>query len=273
MDGTTLVLGGTGKTGRRVAARLQERGLPVRIGSRSGAPRFDWDERGTWPEALESVRAAYVAYHPDLAMPGAAAAITAFTELAVASGTRRLVLLSGRGEPEAERCERIVQASGVDWTIVRASWFAQNFSESHFLEPILAGEVALPVGDVEEPFVDADDVADVAVAALTDHAHAGKLYEVTGPRLWTFRQAIEEIARATGRPIRYAQVPLEDYVAGARAAGLPAGLVDLIAYLFREVLDGRNARVAAGVARALGRPPRDLSAYVAATAATGVWNA
>ncbi len=267
-----LVLGGTGKTGRRVAARMAARGLAVRIGSRAAEPPFDWEQPATWREALHGVDAAYVAYHPDLAAPGAADAIQSLTALAAASGVRRLVLLSGRGEPEAQRCEQIVRDSGLEWTLVRASWFAQNFSESYLREAVLAGEVALPVGAVGEPFVDVDDIADVAAAALTEAGHAGQLYEVTGPRLWTFAEAVAEIGRATRRSIRYVQVPPEAYAAALRDAQLPEPMVALITYLFAEVLDGRNASVADGVTRALGRPPRDFADYARDAAASGVWN-
>jgi uncharacterized protein YbjT (DUF2867 family) len=179
-----------------VVERLRTRNLPVRVGSRSGEPPFDWENPATWPGALQNVHAVYISYYPDVAAAGAVDAIRSLTELAVKSGVRRLILLSGRGEPEAERCEQLVRDSGVEWTILRASWFCQNFSENFLLEPLLAGEVALPVGHVGEPFVDADDIADVAVAALTEDGHAGRLYELTGPRLWTFAEATAEIATA-----------------------------------------------------------------------------
>jgi uncharacterized protein YbjT (DUF2867 family) len=251
---------------------MAARGLAVRIGSRTAVPRFDWEQPATWPEALHGVDAAYVAYHPDLAAPGAADAIQSLTGLAAASGVRRLVLLSGRGEPEARRCEQIVRDSGLEWTVVRASWFAQNFSEGYLLDAVLAGEMTLPVGAVGEPLVDVDDIADVAAAALTEAGHAGQLYEVTGPRLWTFAEAVAEISRATGRSIRYAQVSPEAYATALRDAQLPEPMVALITYLFAEVLDGRNASVAAGVTRALGRPPRDFTEYARDAAASGVWN-
>jgi uncharacterized protein YbjT (DUF2867 family) len=272
ISGTTLVLGGAGKTDRRVVEQLSGRNLPVRSGSRSAQPPFDWEDQATWPAVLRDTAAVYITHYPDLAAPGAAEAIQAFTSLAVGCGVRQLVLLSGRGEPEAQRCEAIVRDAGVPWTIVRASWFAQNFSEGYLLEPLLAGDVALPVGSVGEPFVDADDIADVVVAALTDDRHAGQLYEVTGPRLWTFADAVAEIGRATRRPIRYVTISSEEYAAALRAAQLPADLVALITYLFTEVLDGRNASVADGVTRALGRPPRDFADYLRDAAATGVWN-
>ncbi|MET9220147.1 NmrA family transcriptional regulator [Streptomyces sp. NPDC088197] len=268
---TVLVLGGNGKTGRRVAAGLREHGLRVRIGSRAGEPPFLWEDRGTWPKVLDGVRAAYIAYSPDLAAPEGADDVGAFAALAVELGVRRLVLLSGRGEPGALRGERAVQDSGADWTIVRSSWFAQNFSEDYLLEPVLAGEIALPAGEVGEPFVDAEDVADVAVAALTAPGHEGKVYEVTGPRLLTFGEATAEIARATGRDIRYTHLPAAEYAALLGSHGLPAELVSLLTDLFTEVLDGRNAHTADGVRQALGRPPRDFTEYALRAASEGAW--
>jgi len=269
---TTLVLGGTGKTGRRVAERLKARGLPVRVGSRSGEPPFDWEERVTWAPALRDVGSVYVSYYPDLAVPGAVEAVRSFAELAVESGVRRLVLLSGRGEEEAQRTELAVQEVGAEWTVVRCSWFSQNFSESYLLEPILGGEVVLPAGNVPEPFVDADDIADVAVAALTEDGHAGQLYELTGPRLLTFAQAVDEIAQAAGREVRYVPVSVEQYASVLAEHDVPAEFVSLLTYLFSEVLDGRNAHLTDGVQRALGREPRDFRDYARDAAATGVWN-
>jgi uncharacterized protein YbjT (DUF2867 family) len=269
----TLVLGATGKTGRRIVERLEARGLPTRAGSRSADPPFDWNDRGTWAPVLQGVGAVYISYYPDVAVPGAPDTVGAFAELAVANGVERVVLLSGRGEEEAERAERLVQTAVPSATVVRATWFSQNFSENYFVEGIQAGELALPTGDVSEPFVDADDIADVAVAALTEEGHAGQVYELTGPRLLTFEQAVAEIAEATGREIRYQRVPVDAYAAVLRQQGQPDDVVWLVTYLFREVLDGRNERLADGVQRALGREPRDFRAYVRATAATGVWDA
>lgn len=270
--GTTLVLGGTGKTGSRVAGRLEARGLQVRIGSRSGEPPFDWEDHTTWEPALGDVGAVYVAYQPDLAAPGAADAVRAFANLAVDSGVRRLVLLSGRGEPEARRGEEAVRESGAEWTVLRSSFFGQNFSESFFLGPVLGGELALPAGGVAEPFVDAEDVADAAVAALIEEGHAGELYELTGPRLLTFEEAVGEISRAAGREVRYVPVSAEEFASALRHEGVPPEVVELLVYLFAEVLDGRNACLTDGVRRALGREPRDFADYAREAAATGVWD-
>jgi uncharacterized protein YbjT (DUF2867 family) len=270
-DRMTLVLGATGKTGRRVVRRLEARGLPVRAGSRSGKPPFDWDDKATWAPALRNTAAVYITYYPDLAIPGAAATIGSFAELAVESGAGRLVLLSGRGEEEAERCEHAVRATGADWTILRSTWFSQNFSEGHLLEDTLCGEIVLPAQDVPEPFVDAEDIADIAVAALTEDGHVGQVYELTGPRLLTFAEAIAEISEAAGRKIRYVPVSAEEYASTLAGSGLPDDIVWLMNYLFTTVLDGRNAHLTDGVQRALGRQPRDFTDYVRETAATGVW--
>jgi uncharacterized protein YbjT (DUF2867 family) len=267
----TLVLGGTGKIGRRVVERLAARGLPVRVGSRSGEPPFDWDDPSTWAPVLEGVGSAYVTHYLD-ALPGAAETVGSFAELAVTSGAPRLVLLSGRGEEEAERVDEAVRASGAELTILHSTWFAQNFSENYWLEEILSGELALPAGEVPEPFVDADDIADVAVAALTDDRHIGQIYELTGPRLLTFANAVNEIGQAAGRKIRYVPVSIEGYAATAAEQGVPGDVIELLTYLFSEVLDGRNAHLADGVQRALGREPRDFGDYAREAAATGVWN-
>jgi uncharacterized protein YbjT (DUF2867 family) len=269
---TTLVLGGTGKTGRRIVDRLRAMGVTVRVGSRSEHPSFDWEDRATWAPALQGVDAAYISYYPDLAVPGATDAVRAFTEEAKAAGVTRLVLLSGRGEEEAQAAEQVVLESGIDSTCVRASWFNQNFNENYMLDSVIEGELVLPVGDVAEPFVDADDIADVAVAALTEDGHVGQIYEVTGPRLLTFAEAIGEISTALDRPIRYVQIPAEDYVAAVKEQGLPEDLIELLMYLFVTVLDGRNAYLADGVERALGRKPRDFYDFAWDAAQSGVWN-
>ncbi len=271
-EGLTLVLGGTGKTGRRIVERLASRGVPTRVGSRASDPPFDWDDQSTWDAALDGVTAAYISYAPDLAIPGATDSIRAFVERAVEYGVRRLVLLSGRGEEEAQACELIIQQPDIEWTVVRASWFSQNFSEGEFLGMVLGGEIALPAGDVPEPFVDVDDIADVAVTALTEDGHAGQVYELTGPRLLTFAEAVDEIAQATGRAIQYVQIPHEAFTAGVAELGLPEDITWMLDYLFATVLDGRNAYLADGVRQALGREPRDFAEFARQAAATGVWD-
>lgn len=270
-DGLTLVLGGTGKTGRRVVERLVNRGVETRIASRSADPSFDWNDSSTWDAVLHEVTAAYITYSPDLAIPGATDAIRVFVEKAVAQGVQRLVLLSGRGEEEAQLCERFVQDAGVEWSVVRASWFNQNFSEGEFLGMVLDGAITLPAEDIPEPFVDVDDIADVVVAALTEDGHNGEIYEVTGPRMLTFTEVAKEISRAAGREIQFIQIPKETFAAGIVESGAPEEIAWLLNYLFDTVLDGRNAYVCDGVQRALGREPIDFAEYAHRIAALGVW--
>jgi uncharacterized protein YbjT (DUF2867 family) len=272
MTNPILVLGAHGKTGRRIVERLRARDLPVRLGSRSAQPPFDWEDPSTWRPALEGTRAAYVTYFPDLAAPGAPEAVGDLAAVALDAGVERLVLLSGRGEREAQRSEEVLRRSGAAWTVVRSSFFSQNFSETHFREPLLAGELALPAGDVGEPFLDVDDIADVAVAALTEDGHEGQVYELTGPRLLTFAQAVDEIARATGRELRYTRIGLDDFAGALAQEGVPHEEVALLRYLFGEVLDGRNAYVTDGVQRALGRSPRDFAEYARVAAVSGAWD-
>ncbi|KAA3446953.1 NmrA family transcriptional regulator [Mesorhizobium sp. SARCC-RB16n] len=267
-----LILGGTGKTGRRLAERLTAHGMPVRIGSRSGTPRFDWEVPATWAPALQGAGAIYISYYPDLAVPGAAEAVGAFCRLAVANGVTRLVLLSGRGETEAQRAEDMLKASGADWTILRCAWFSQNFSEGFLIESLAEGEVALPVGNVGEPFVDAGDIADAAFAVLTEPGHLGQLYELTGPRLLSFADAVAEIAKAAGRDIRFVRISHEEFAAAVAAHELPPEFPWLLSELFTQVLDGRNESLADGIQRVLGRQPRDFSAYANETAASGIWS-
>lgn len=268
----TLVLGGKGKTGSRVVAKLQQLGWPVYIGSRSGDRPFDWDDQSNWKNAIQGIEAVYVTYYPDLTVPGAIDAIRAFTKMAVDGGVKKLVLLSGRGEAEARECEKIVMAADIDWTVIRASWFCQNFSEGYILDPIVAGHVALPVPNVPEPFIDAEDIADVAVAAITQEGHNHKLYEVTGPRLLTFQEAIEIIGRETGRTIVYDQIPMDDYKAMLKEYAVPDDFILLITFLFTELLDGRNASITHDVEKVLGRPATDFVDFAKRTAATGLWD-
>jgi uncharacterized protein YbjT (DUF2867 family) len=268
-----LVTGASGKTGTRLTRGLEARGVTVRAASRSGPVPFDWGDRSTWAAALEGAAGLSIAYAPDIAVPGAAETVEALAGAAVAAGVQRIVLLSGRGEEEAERAERLVRAAAPQATVVRASFFMQNFSESVFLEDILGGRLALPVGDVREPFVDAGDVAAAMAAALTEDGHAGRLHEVTGPRMLSFAEAIAEIAAATGRDVEYATVPAADYRAALDGAGVPDDVAGLLTYLFTEVLDGRNASLTDGVRAATGRAPRDFADYAAEVAASGAWDA
>lgn len=270
---TILVLGSNGKTGRRVAERLEKlENIKIRLGSRNAKIPFDWEKPETWEKVLENIDVVYITFQPDLAIPSATNTIEKFTNLATKSGVRKIVLLSGRGEKEAQVCEKIVKANAKTWTIVRASWFSQNFSESFFLDPILAGIVALPRAEALEPFIDADDIAEVVTVSLLDDKHNGQTYELTGPRLLTFEQAINEIANASGRNITFQGLSLAEYIQMLKEYQIPEDHIWLVNYLFEEVLDGRNSSVTVDIEKVLGRKAKDFSAYAKETAKTGIWN-
>ena len=268
-----LIIGKNGKTGSRVNERLQALGYATRPVSRSTNPAFDWENPATWQAALKGTSAAYITYQPDLALPRAEAAIRTFVQMASEAGLQQLVLLSGRGEEGAQRAEEIVKASGLSWNIVRASWFYQNFSESFMLDGLLAGELVLPAGDTVEPFVDADDIADVVVATLTEPGHHNTLYEVTGPQALTFAQCIKEISAALGQQIKYTRIPVDAYIDALRETDAPQDLQWLLHELFTVVFDGRNSKPTSGIEQALGRPPADFKTYVQKTIASGTWKA
>ena len=265
-----LVIGATGKTGSRVAAKLEAKGLPVRRGSRSSATPFDWEAPETWAPALKGARATYVTYFPDLAFPGAVEKLESLVETAQDVGVDHLVLLSGRGEHHARLGEEVVRNCGVDFTIVRAAWFAQNFSEGYLRDPILAGVLPMPGGEIVEPIIDIDDIADVVVTALTKDGHRGELYEVTGPRLMTFADMAEALGHAIGIPIRHIPISFDEFHANVAQAG-GEFVADVFTAIARETLDGRNAHVADGVMRALGRQSRDFSEFAKTAAQTGTW--
>ena len=268
----TLVLGGTGRTRRRVVQSLWNSGQKIRIGSRQADPAFDWNKPASWKPCLEGVSQVYVNFAPDLAMPMARKAITEFTDLAYRQGVRKLVLLSGRGEEEALTCEQIVRFSGMDWTIIRSAWFNQNFSDGAFCGMVRDGQISLPTGGTREPFVDFHDVVDVITAALTEPGHDGMVYETTGPRLLGFDQIAEELSRVLGRTISFADIPHDKFLEGIQSIGMPPELIWLLDYLFATVMDGRNEKIGYGIQEALGRPPRDFRDYVQMTALTGVWD-
>lgn len=273
MNSNILVLGGTGKTGSRLVNHLQNKGIEPRIGSRNATPSFDWNDKDTWVKSLQAVERMYVTFYPDLAVPGAKEAIESLTYLAKELGVKKIVLLSGKGETEAEACEKIIVNSGVNYTIVRASWFNQNWSESFFLEPILTGEVALPMADVLIPFVDADDIAQVAATVLLDDTFNGEIVEVTGPELITFKDIVKTISTVTNRNLNFYDISLEQYVDGMREMELPDDVVWLMEYLFSHVLTNpENQNISHDIESVLGRKAKTFLKFAQEIQKTGVWS-
>jgi uncharacterized protein YbjT (DUF2867 family) len=273
MKNKILVLGANGKTGRKVVERLTKLGEEVRIGSRTANPKFDWEDSTTWSAALKGIDKVYITYQPDLAVPGAMQAIETLVKEAKRNNIKKLVLLSGKGEREAELCEQVVIHSGIAHTIVRASWFNQNFSEGFLLDSILAGHVALPQAQATVPYVDTDDIADVVVETLLNDNHNGQIYQLTGPRLLKFEEVVKEISKATGRQLAFESISQEAYNQMMQDNNIPADYIWLVNHLFTEVLANKeNNTVANDIEKILGRKPKDFSQYVRETAATGVWN-
>ncbi|MHA5054945.1 NAD(P)H-binding protein [Streptomyces sp. SD15] len=271
-DTTVVVTGASGRTGRRVAEAARAAGLTVRAASR--AQGFDWADRSTWADVLRGADAAYLAYPTDVGSPAATEAVGAFAREAVGLGVRRLVLLSSRGEERAHPTEEAVRASGAGWTVVRAAWFAQNFSEGPLVDGLRHGELVFPAGEVREPFIDVRDIADVVVAALTaGDRYVGRDLALSGPRLLSFREAVAEIAEVTGGELTYVPVTARRYGDALAGFGVPAQEAEFLVELFESLLDGRNSYLSDGVPQILGREPRDFSDFVREAAAAGVWKA
>ena len=262
MSNKILVIGSTGKTGSRVYSKLKEKGMDVRPASRNSDIPFDWYNENTWTTALEEITSVYITFQPDLAVPGSLSIITNFTQTAKTAGVKKLVLLSGRGEAEAEACESVIQNSGMAYTIVRASFFMQNFSEGFWADSIAGKEFLIPTTKTKEPFVDADDIADVVVEALLDPKHNGKIYELTGPELLSFQDVIQKVSIALKTDIQLIQVPIEEYKAILQSYQVPDEVIWLIAYLFTEVLDGRNESVKDDIELILNRKPASFDTYI-----------
>ncbi|MER5911043.1 NmrA family transcriptional regulator [Streptomyces sp. NPDC001982] len=268
---TVVVTGASGRTGSRVAESARAAGLTVRAASR--AQGFDWRDRSTWAPTLRGADAAYLVYPSDVGAPEAARAVGLLAHEAVGLGVRRLVLLSSRGEELARPTEEALRESAADWTVVRAAWFAQNFSEGPLVEELRGcGELVFPGGEVGEPFVDVRDIADVVVAVLTaGDRYTRQALAVSGPRLLTFREAVAEIAAATGRPMTYRPVSAPEYGERLTGFGVPPEEAGFLVDLFESLLDGRNAYLSDGVQQVLGREPRDFTECAREAAAGGTW--
>lgn len=266
---TFLLLGGAGRTGSRILDRLVARDRPVRPASRSTG--FDWDDRSTWREPLSGAQAVYVCFSPDLAFPGVAEMMSELGRFAASAGVERLVLLSGRGEAGARASEDALREGGVPVAVLRCSWFQQNFSEHFLTGPVQRGRLALPAPDVPEAFVDLEDVADAAVAALLWTEPVDGTWELSGPNLLTFTDIAQILQDEIGAAVEFAQVSVPEFVADLASDGVPHEEAEPLARLFTEILDGRNASLTPGVEALLGRTPSSFRNYARRTAATGVW--
>lgn len=269
---TTLVLGGTGKTGTRVASRLTRRGLSVRTAARHGADvAFDWDDAATHRLAVEGIDRLYLV--PPVMRTQFAEQVSAFLDLAEAAGVRHVTYLSAYGIDLAppEVALRTVELDLMDrptltHSIIRPAWFMQNFSET-FLKPI-DGAITVPSGDGGEAFVDVEDIAAVAAATLVEPAaHAGAEYAPTGPDTLTVSQAAGIIGRVTGQPIRHVDVDRQAWVEGVIASGVPAEYGEMLQMLTDTVASGLGSRPNDDIRAVTGRPPTRFVDFAQRTAA------
>ncbi|ADD45810.1 NmrA family NAD(P)-binding protein [Stackebrandtia nassauensis] len=269
-----LVVGGTGKTGKHVVEQLKAKGHNVRVGSRSTTPRLDLHDPLTWAEALEGVTAAYIA-PPDIPF-----ADKEFVASLVNSGVRRIVTLSGRRiqklDPESQtsmaRTEKSVRESGVEWTVLQANNFNQNFTEGDYADAVKAGRHSLPLGDTREPLIDAEDIAEVAAVTLTTDGHAGKVYELTGPQSLTQGEAMAAIAEATGKPVVYHAADPAEHAAELSQAGLPDEVVAFLNAMYEFMRTGAIADTTDHVRQVLGRDPIDFATWAKRAAEAGAWS-
>ncbi|MEJ2864420.1 SDR family NAD(P)-dependent oxidoreductase [Actinomycetospora flava] len=267
------VLAGNGKSGRRIAAALRVAGHHVRVAGRRGPVRFDWHEPATWPGVVDGADALYL-----VAPDGAPDPIGPFVDAALAAGVQRIAMISGRGLEHFDGRfggamvvgEQAVAATGRG-TILRASNFAQGFTEDAFAPGVTAGRLALPAEHVGDAFVDLGDVAAVAARVLTEGGHEGRTYELTGPAVLTFEQAVDVLAAATGRDIRYEALTPDAYAAELRAAGVGEFGVGELGGLFAIMGEGHLASTSDDVPRLLGRPARSFTDWALEQAALGAW--
>ncbi|WP_232666996.1 NAD(P)H-binding protein [Pseudonocardia sp. TRM90224] len=274
-----LILGGAGKTGRRVAAGLGARGVDFRLVSRSSEPRLDWYDESTWASAVRGGTTAYLAPPVD---PDGLAAAGRFVRRAAANGLRRLVLLSGRGVGSPGRefavydsqleLEDAVKVSGLEWTILQPAWFMQNFSEAWLRDYVLGGQLRLSAGDGGEAWVDTDDVGDVAVEVLLDDRHVGRTYALSGPRLRTLAEVAADLTEATGRPVEYVRLDPDEHAAEMIDVGVPRADAEALRDLFAVVRNHRSEYLSDGIDEVLGRRPKDFAEWAVATAAAGAWS-
>lgn len=275
-ENTVLVLGATGKTGRRIVPRLRLRGVPVRAASRSSTTRFDWADPTGWDAALRGARSVY------LVPPAVLGPVHPFVAKAQEAGVRRLVLLSGHGADtwgdsdfglDMRSAEEAVRGSTLEWTVLRCANFDQNFDEENFHAPLVAGTLELPAGEVPEPFLDVEDLADVATAVLTEpgQQYAGRTLELTGPRSLTFARAVELISAASGLPMTYRQISPKNYITALTEQGLDQDAANNVAEMFVMMARGLVSETTDDVAAVLARAPRPFEEYVVRAAASGGW--
>jgi uncharacterized protein YbjT (DUF2867 family) len=269
---TVFVVGAMGNVGSRVAAHLTDVGRAVRAATRwpeaydgpAEPVRFDFTDPGTHAPAVEGAGSAFVMTPADVeAYPQ----LIPFMQTAADAGVRRIVLMTAMGVDQApddvplRAAELHLEQGDQEHTLLRPNWFMQNFL-TYWRGMIEAdGVMRLPAAEAETRFIDTDDIAAVAAAALTRDGHDGQGYTLTGPEAFTYHEAAEVLSDASGRDIRYEPVSDEEARNILTEAGLDAEYAGMLVGLFQNVKAGHAAPVTPAVEQVTGRPPRSLEAF------------
>ncbi|MFG2928258.1 NAD(P)H-binding protein [Streptomyces achromogenes] len=267
-SGTILVIGATGTTGGRTAARLTAAGHRVRAASRRATPvpgaqpvRFDWYDPGTFGGALDGADRVYLV--PPLGDPDPAAVMLPFLRQARAAGVRRAVLLGSSAIPAdgpgVGAVHRALPELFDQWAVLRPSWFMQNFTGTHMHARSIRehGVILTAAGSGRVGFVDADDIAAVAVHALTDDRAPGTDLVLTGPQALGYDDIAAIVTEVTGRPVTHQPLTYErmrDRLAGQ----LPLEFAKMLAGMDRAIAEGAEDRTTDTVQRLTGRPPHSF---------------
>lgn len=280
MPSDVLVTGATGKTGSRVVDLLRARGLTARAATRTpqipGQIRFDWTDPDSFAPALDGVRAVYMVAPTGVAEP--LAAMRPFIDRAITAGVDRLVLLSSsmieEGGPVMGTVHGYLRANAPGWSVLRPSWFMQNFSEAQHLDTIRReGRIYSATGDGRVPFIDAGDIAAVAVAALANPAFANGELILTGPATLDYDALARLISVAAGREVEHHRLSTTDLAARLGEIGIPDAFAHILAQMDAAIAGGAEDRVTGAVVDVTGRQPKTFAAFaednVAGWAATG----
>ncbi len=276
-----LVLGGTGKTGSRLAATLAKLGLNVRTAARHRADvHFDWDDPTTHRPALQGIDRLYLV--PPVMRVDFADPVAAFLDLAETAGVRHVTYVSAYGtisrwrgaaaigQAPAQVALRAVELDligrgAMTHSILRPAWFMQNFSET-FLKPV-DGLITVPTANGSEAFIDVSDIAAAAAETLASpDAHADAAYALTGPEAITVSEAAEIIAEVTGKPMKHYDIDRDMWIQGAVAAGVPAEYGEMLRILTETIASGKGSRPTDNVETVTGAPPIRFADFARRTA-------
>lgn len=260
-----LLTGGTGKTGRRTARRLAANGHDVLLASRGGGAaeglpgiRFDWGDPHTFDAALAEREAVYLLAPSDV--PTSLAAMQPLIDRALAKGIRRFVLLSAsslpKGGPMMGAVHAYLEDNVPEWTVLRPTWFMQNFSEQQHQPTIRdEGVIYSATGDGRVPFIDAEDIAAVAAEALTRRVAFNRDLILTGPQPLSYGDVAETIGATIGRPVRHANLTEAELARRFEAAGMEASYAAILAAMDTAIAGGSEDRLSPDVETATGKVP------------------